>query len=486
MKRLRESVFSNAHFLQLMIGFGLYWGWVDTAFFMPTLYHPVNVAAISLSIVHLYVLALSIVPPITVLLIKKLPRSFLCERKTLLVASSCALSGSALMVAYSYLPLTVILVVAIVAAGLGMGLVGIAWGVAASKLGAKGASICIPGTFALAVLFGLIVTNAYPLPATVLTIVFPVISVFLLNRFHTNPINHAEDAPQVKHSASEQEFDSSIPLLEKVQPRFLLILLMFFATFGIMEYLLVLPAPNASEIGHQNILVRGAIALIIFLGTTLFSWKPTVTYKTGFLLMIAGFLAVPFVKSPALSCAVIMVGYTCYDMMAWIVICSLGSIWEFDTSRIISLTRAVGLGGTLLGSLIGLAFNSWTRIEPVNIAIVVTVVVYLLIIATVLILDRGSSGFWSLIKVEGSQANPTQDSIDRTVADISRKYLLTPREGEFLSYLAAGRSIPWVASRLSISDGTGRSHARHIYSKLNVHSRQELLDLIDGHAVKYQ
>lgn len=48
-----------------------------------------------------------------------------------------------------------------------------------------------------------------------------------------------------------------------------------------------------------------------------------------------------------------------------------------------------------------------------------------------------------------------------------------------LFLLGKGRSIDYVANDLNISFNTAKSHIRNVYGKLNVHSRQELLDLIE-------
>lgn len=55
---------------------------------------------------------------------------------------------------------------------------------------------------------------------------------------------------------------------------------------------------------------------------------------------------------------------------------------------------------------------------------------------------------------------------------------LTAREGEVFALLALGRTQPWVAERLGISESTVNSHVRHIYAKAGVNSRQDLLDLM--------
>lgn len=56
---------------------------------------------------------------------------------------------------------------------------------------------------------------------------------------------------------------------------------------------------------------------------------------------------------------------------------------------------------------------------------------------------------------------------------------LTRREGEVFSYLSKGRSLPYIADELFVTTGTVKTHTTHIYRKLGVNSRQELLDLFE-------
>ncbi|BDE95437.1 hypothetical protein CE91St30_07700 [Raoultibacter timonensis] len=46
--------------------------------------------------------------------------------------------------------------------------------------------------------------------------------------------------------------------------------------------------------------------------------------------------------------------------------------------------------------------------------------------------------------------------------------------------LGKGRSAPFIADSLFISKGTVKTHTRHIYDKMGVHSKQELLDIIEN------
>lgn len=59
-------------------------------------------------------------------------------------------------------------------------------------------------------------------------------------------------------------------------------------------------------------------------------------------------------------------------------------------------------------------------------------------------------------------------------------YALTEREAEVLGILARGHGLGRVQEVLFIAEGTAITHRRHIYQKLDVHSKDELIDLVSG------
>ena len=63
---------------------------------------------------------------------------------------------------------------------------------------------------------------------------------------------------------------------------------------------------------------------------------------------------------------------------------------------------------------------------------------------------------------------------------ISDRYLLSARESEVLFYLARGFKSSALQEKLFISEGTAKTHIRHIYSKTNVHSQDELMKLVNS------
>ena len=78
---------------------------------------------------------------------------------------------------------------------------------------------------------------------------------------------------------------------------------------------------------------------------------------------------------------------------------------------------------------------------------------------------------------EEADALPTP-SAEQRIDQLATAHSLTPREIEVFALLAQGRSIPYIRDELIISRETAATHAKHIYAKLGVHSRQELIDLV--------
>ena len=58
------------------------------------------------------------------------------------------------------------------------------------------------------------------------------------------------------------------------------------------------------------------------------------------------------------------------------------------------------------------------------------------------------------------------------------EHQLTRREKEILYLLAQGRGRQYISDTLVISEGTAKTHIKHVYAKLHVHSKDELLNLV--------
>lgn len=63
---------------------------------------------------------------------------------------------------------------------------------------------------------------------------------------------------------------------------------------------------------------------------------------------------------------------------------------------------------------------------------------------------------------------------------IANTFLLSNRETEVLFFLAKGHNAAYIQEKLYISEGTAKTHIRHIYRKLDVHTQQDLMRMVES------
>ena len=77
------------------------------------------------------------------------------------------------------------------------------------------------------------------------------------------------------------------------------------------------------------------------------------------------------------------------------------------------------------------------------------------------------------------------DAVADACAGLSEGGELSAREQEVLLLMAQRKGAGQITRALSISQNTLKTHVRHIYAKLGVHSKDELLDLVDAHVGRW-
>lgn len=80
----------------------------------------------------------------------------------------------------------------------------------------------------------------------------------------------------------------------------------------------------------------------------------------------------------------------------------------------------------------------------------------------------------------GEVAAPLVQTVSDTCLELAGRYALSPRETEVFVLLAQGRTRAFIQDELVLSGSTVKTHVSHIYAKMGVHDRQEMMDLIWG------
>ncbi len=118
--------------------------------------------------------------------------------------------------------------------------------------------------------------------------------------------------------------------------------------------------------------------------------------------------------------------------------------------------------GGMVGAILAVAGDSGQ--DPV-----IFIVFFVIYLAAVALMNTNAMA---------TTSSQSVDSVEAHCAQIAERCNLTSREAEILSYLAHGRSATYVAKELYISTETVKAHVKHIYEKLGVHSRNDLLNLV--------
>lgn len=151
-----------------------------------------------------------------------------------------------------------------------------------------------------------------------------------------------------------------------------------------------------------------------------------------------------------------------------------------------------------LGDILG---ESVQAIAP-DASMAMAAIVWLLVIVTLLFFDESSAGkrlIFTELNDEGDEDTSAKrfgaqqralneeraaDMLSLRCRSLAEELKLTPREHEILELMARGRSKTYIAEAFFISENTVRGHVKHLYAKLDVHSKQELVDRVEQVEVK--
>lgn len=81
---------------------------------------------------------------------------------------------------------------------------------------------------------------------------------------------------------------------------------------------------------------------------------------------------------------------------------------------------------------------------------------------------------------EGEQVKLASLSLWRArIDEIAAVYKLSPRQKEIMELMIKGRDLSYITLHFSISRSTAKTHVSNLYHKMSVHSKQELIDLME-------
>lgn len=233
-----------------------------------------------------------------------------------------------------------------------------------------------------------------------------------------------------------------------------------------------------TQAGATLIIGLGAIVLTLALVSMKTPRAPEVCYRILLLFLALGSLLLPvsliYSVNVVFPYAINAAAFQCFSIMAWVLIC--GTCHQFPTAsvRTFSFIRAGWTFGPIIGMLIG-------RFVARQTAFGLPEVFACALLGGVLVM-LASLAFGAQDLVFAVNLLPTDKKrrfTDKCLA-VAARCGLSERETEIMTLFAKGRNLAYIQDQLCLSKSTVSTHRQHIYQKLDVHSSQEMIDLIQN------
>jgi len=197
-------------------------------------------------------------------------------------------------------------------------------------------------------------------------------------------------------------------------------------------------------------------------------------FRVGIPLMALGFFVISLgtVFLP-LGIAVLNMGY-CYLYLIMCCLCSyLARAHKQSPLWIVGTGTACLLIGQLAGELL-------TLLPVQRMELLVGGMAFGLVLVALYMTSGDIAYGWGRVRPGADEF--LSDALATTCKILTDEYALSRREAEVLALLVRGRTRKSISEQLDVSEETVKSHTSNIYNKLLIHSRTELLDLVEQRA----
>lgn len=198
-------------------------------------------------------------------------------------------------------------------------------------------------------------------------------------------------------------------------------------------------------------------------------------------LSMTGFLMVPvlFRHVPGLLAFLLALAWAAQVILLTILPAQIAS--KLPVSLLSVTARggmAYGIGAALGSAITSIVLNAF-GVGVYAYSVVVAIACLCLTVATLFYPANDADA--SMLGMETVPENePYAHRLKRRSEEVAERWGLTARENEVLYELVLGKTRSTIASELNISEETVKTHTKHIYERLGVHSLRELVILVES------
>lgn len=496
MERLLNRFVGNISPSALLVS-SFFWTWLDVVVFGPAVYEAAGVEMPTMPMVLSFASSIAVLAAAAA---SERLRSLLTRPRGFAGAAFlCGTIGTLLLFAGAHGQRPELLLAAGIVVGLfeGAGIVTV--GAVATCQGTTNALIHIAAALPMNIVVILLVVFLVPSASLVLTALLPLLSALSFAVYLARTFNRTALATVLVPSRVSRPSGSAIHRRFGANGNFLCIVLAVTVAFGVVNAQTIEVTGNGPFDAYSGLVVRALVSAVVFVGYVRYSWRPQAIFNVALIVMAVSLVASAVVVAGAVQ-LVFLAGYVCFDLLIWALIVGMNHGSGISVLRTVCVVQAVDQAGILLGTFIPWAGDG----QAVAIANAALGVAVMLLVMRLLVRDRSvvenmGGNDYGLGAGEpdpaaaaaredgcGAALAPTESgeipnlALQGSLDEIAGRYFLSSREVDILALLVAGRSGPYIADPFCISANTVKTHIRHIYTKLDVHDRQELLDLVQA------
>lgn len=447
------------------LGLGLYRAWIEIVFVGSFAPFP----SVDFSVRDVFDWAMVATSLLSVVLARRIG-PFFNKRSIFALSGVCLVGATVLMFLTCWLPappLTAMGLAASVLGGVGIALVILIWSELYGCLNPVRVALYYSGSIVAGALV-LYVYRGFLLPwLFVMTALLPVLSLVCAHRgFRELP---ADERPSLAWARF------------KVPWKAMMFMAAYALGYGLME-----GAMYDSFFGPHSApgtLLMGVLvfALVLARGER---FDFSLIYRVALpLIVVALFLVPAFGHVPgSVANWCMSAAYTGQSILIMLVMSSICYRYVVSAIWLFGLERAVRQVAMWLGRMLA-AWAEGTQVLGAPGETIVSLLAVAAVFAAALLLfsERDLASRWGADFIEGgvgAAATIRKQALSDRCAEVARKYKLSAREEEVLLLLAQRKTVGIIERELFIANGTAKAHVRHIYRKLEIHTRQELFDLI--------
>lgn len=257
--------------------------------------------------------------------------------------------------------------------------------------------------------------------------------------------------------------------------------------YGVLDVVaMATPTATAADSGFAS-QGGGIVAIGVFLLYVRFGkGRYTALLNASLVVVATGLVFLPFLGG-VYSIVLVVLTHVGWEIALLVSYALVIDVFRSDKQKLMGWSAAVFAfprPGVVLGGLVASLVAEGSHFAFAQMTIIAFALLYLIMMGVWLLRTREKRAAERALRKRDELIKRyvrARDDVQMLACDeLSAAHGLTKRETEILRLLAQGRDAAHIERTLFISRNTVKSYTKSLYAKLDVHSKQELIDLVNA------